>query len=76
MMSQIITVEVSLEEFDTKALVKELYYRVYDHLHDEEPRFDRFLERAGEYEKDSLRQALEEIRNHRNNNVVRLHDND
>lgn len=75
-MSQIITVDVSISEFDTHALIEELHNRIYDHLFDEEPRYDRFLERAGAYEKDSLRQALIEIRPEKSNNVVKLHDND
>jgi hypothetical protein len=37
-----------------------LWERVYDHLNDEEPQHDPTLETLPHYEKDSLRQALEE----------------
>ena len=33
---------------------------MYDHMHDEEPQADSALEKLPHYEKDSLRQALEE----------------
>jgi len=53
-----VTKTVHIEEFPTDVLVGELYNRIYDSIHDEEPRSDRFLESLGEYEKDDLRQAL------------------
>jgi len=57
-----VTRTVSIREFSTDALVQELYNRVYDHLHDEEPQSDETFESLPHYEKDSLRQALEECR--------------
>ncbi len=53
-----VTKTVHIQEFPTDVLVGELYNRIYDSIHDEEPRSDRFLESLGEYEKDDLRQAL------------------
>lgn len=55
-----ITLTVSINEFSTEQLITELWNRVYDNLHDEEPRADSALEKLPHYEKDSLRQALEE----------------
>ena len=53
-----VTKTVHIKEFPTYVLVGDLYNRIYDSIHDEEPRSDRFLESLGEYEKDDLRQAL------------------
>ena len=53
-----VTKTVHIQEFPTHVLIGELYNRIYDSIHDEEPRSDRFLESLGEYEKDDLRQAL------------------
>ena len=53
-----VTKTVHIQEFPTHVLIGELYNRIYDSIHDEEPRSDRFLESPGEYEKDDLRQAL------------------
>ena len=55
-----ITWTVSLKQFSTQQLITELWERVYDHLNDEEPQNDPALENLPHYEKDSLRQALEE----------------
>lgn len=56
-----ITLTVSIKEFSTQQLIEELHNRVYDHMHDEEPQSDPALETVPHYEKDSLRQALEEL---------------
>ena len=56
-----ITLTVSIKEFSTQQLITELWNRVYDHMHDEEPQSDPALEKIPHYEKDSLRQALEEL---------------
>jgi len=55
-----ITLTVSIKQFSTQQLITELWERVYDHLNDEEPQCDPALEKLPHYEKDSLRQALEE----------------
>ena len=55
-----ITLTVSLKQFSTQQLIRELWERVYDQLNDEEPQHDPTLEKLPHYEKDSLRQALEE----------------
>ena len=55
-----ITLTVSIQEFSTEQLITELWNRVYDNLNDEEPQTDSTLETLPHYEKDSLRQALEE----------------
>ena len=55
-----ITLTVSINQFSTEQLITELWNRVYDHLNDEEPQADSALEKPPHYEKDSLRQALEE----------------
>ena len=55
-----ITLTVSINEFSTEQLITELWNRVYDNLNDEEPQADSALEKLPHYEKDSLRQALEE----------------
>ena len=59
-MSSEINVKVSIRDFPTDVLITELWDRVYDHLNDEEPKSDPPLETLPHYEKDSLRQALEE----------------
>ena len=58
------TVDISenIRQFSTDVLITELYNRVYDHMHDEEPQSDETFESLPQYEKDSLRQALEECR--------------
>ena len=53
-----ITLTVSIKQFDTADLIKELYERVYDHMHDEEPQYDPCLHNLPDYEKDDMRQAL------------------
>lgn len=60
-----ITLTVSIQEFSTEQLITELWNRVYDNLNDEEPQQDSALEQLPHYEKDSLRQALEEVSNGR-----------
>ena len=59
-----ITLTVSLKQFSTQQLITELWERVYDNLNDEEPQHDPALETLPHYEKDSLRQALEESMEH------------
>ena len=56
-----ITLEVSIKQFKTQQLISELWERVYDNLSDEEPQYDPALIALPHYEKDSLRQALEEV---------------
>ena len=58
-----ITLTASIKQFSTQDIIKELWERVYDHLNDEEPQHDPTLETLPHYEKDSLRQALEEVNN-------------
>lgn len=53
---------MNISQFPTDVLITELWNRVYDHLHDEEPQSDTTLETLPHYEKDSLRQALEECK--------------
>ena len=53
---------MNIRQFSTDVLITELYNRVYDHMHDEEPQSDETFESLPHYEKDSLRQALEECR--------------
>lgn len=60
-----ITLTVSLKQFKTEDIIKELWERVYDNLNDEEPQFDSGLIALPHYEKDSLRQALQEAMNSR-----------
>ena len=57
-----INISVNIRQFSTDVLITELYNRVYDHMHDEEPQSDETFESLPHYEKDSLRQALEECR--------------
>ena len=59
-MSWSVSKSVNISEFPTEILIKELHNRVYDHLNDEEPQMDYTLGALPHYEKDSLRQALEE----------------
>jgi len=55
-----VDISVNIRQFSTDVLITELYNRVYDHMHDEEPQSDETFESLPHYEKDSLRQALEE----------------
>ena len=57
-----INISVNIRQFSTDVLITELYNRVYDHMHDEEPQSHETFESLPHYEKDSLRQALEECR--------------
>ena len=57
-----INISVNLSEFPTDVLITELWNRVYDHLHDEEPQVDATFDTLPYYEKDSLRQSLEECK--------------
>ena len=61
-MKNSINISVNLSQFPKDVLITELYNRVYDHMHDEEPQSDETFESLPHYEKDSLRQALEECR--------------
>jgi hypothetical protein len=57
-----INISVNLSQFPTDVLITELWNRVYDHLHDEEPQVDATFDTLPYYEKDSLRQSLEECK--------------
>lgn len=61
-MKNTLNIPVNISQFPTDVLITELWNRVYDHLHDEEPKSDTTLETLPHYEKDSLRQALEECK--------------
>ena len=61
-MKNTVDISVNIRQFSTDVLITELYNRVYDHMHDEEPHSDETFESLPHYEKDSLRQALEECR--------------
>ena len=52
-MCQVIIVKVS-----TNDLITELYYRVYDDMHDEEPRYDPLLNDMNKEDKIKVLEAL------------------
>jgi len=54
-----VTKEVYLAEFPTDALIEELYNRVYDSIHDEEPRADRILNEMEIWDKELILKGLE-----------------
>ena len=61
-MKNTVDISVNIRQFSTDVLITELWNRVYDHLNDEEPQVDATFDTLPHYEKDSLRQALEECR--------------
>ena len=61
-MKNTVDISVNIRQFSTDVLITELWNRVYDHLNDEEPQADATFDTLPHYEKDSLRQALEECR--------------
>ena len=59
-----ITKEVYLREFPTDALIEELYNRVYDSIHDEEPCFDPLLNEMQIWDKELILKGLESIKDY------------
>lgn len=56
-----VTRTVSIREFSTDALVQELYNRIYDSIHDEEPQNDEVLNDRTEINKRYIMEALNEL---------------
>ena len=56
-----VTRTVSIREFSTDALVQELYNRIYDSIHDEEPQNDPVLNDRTDIHKRYVMEALNEL---------------
>lgn len=56
-----VTKTVHIQEFPTDALIGELYNRIYDSIHDEEPRSDRFLETITTDHKEMILSTLTKV---------------
>ena len=56
-----VTKTVHIQEFPTDALIGELYNRIYDSIHDEEPVSDRFLETISKEAKEHILETLTKV---------------
>ena len=56
-----VTKTVHIQEFPTYVLIGELYNRIYDSIHDEEPRSDRFLETITNEQKELILSTLTKV---------------
>lgn len=56
-----VTRTVSIREFSTDALVQELYNRIYDSIHDEEPQNDPVLNDVSESYKKVIMESIDEL---------------
>ncbi len=56
-----VTRTVSIREFSTDALVQELYNRIYDSIHDEEPQHDPVLNDVSESYKKVIMESIDEL---------------
>ena len=56
-----VTKTVHIEEFPTDVLVGELYNRIYDSIHDEEPVSDRFLDKITTSQKEDILSTLTKV---------------
>jgi hypothetical protein len=56
-----VTKTVHIKEFPTYVLVGDLYNRIYDSIHDEEPVSDRFLETISKEAKEHILATLTKV---------------
>lgn len=56
-----VTKTVHIQEFPTYVLIGELYNRIYDSIHDEEPRSDRFLDTITTDQKETILSTLTKV---------------
>jgi len=56
-----VTKTVHIQEFPTYVLIGELYNRIYDSIHDEEPCSDRFLETITNEQKELILSTLTKV---------------
>jgi len=56
-----VTKTVHIQEFPTYVLIGELYNRIYDSIHDEEPRSDRFLDTITTGQKETILTTLKKV---------------
>ena len=56
-----VTKTVHIKEFPTYVLVGDLYNRIYDSIHDEEPVSDRFLETISKEAKEHILETLTKV---------------
>ena len=56
-----VTKTVHIQEFPTHVLIGELYNRIYDSIHDEEPRSDRFLDTITTEQKETILSTLTKV---------------
>lgn len=59
-----INVTVNISQFSTDVLIEELYNRVYDSIHDEEPCFDNILNKMQIWDKELILKGLESTKDY------------
>ena len=55
---------IHLSDFPTDALIEELYNRIYDSIHDEEPCFDNILNEMQIWDKELILKGLESTKDY------------